>query len=79
MSPVKAVPLGVSCLGFGIAWLTINERRDVRQAEFREFVEEVCVTVDSSKHRVDPDLDQSVVHIHGRLQAALEGAEVLLV
>ena len=71
INSVQAVPLGMMCLGFGIAWLTINERRDVRQVKFREFAEEVCVTVDSSKTRIDPLLDQSVVHNYIHSQTSL--------
>ena len=38
--------VGMGVLGFSIAFMTINERRDLRQKEFRERGEKVCKTID---------------------------------
>jgi len=69
--------VGVLITGFGITFLTINERRDVRQHCFLETGEKICRVLDTSNAHVIKDtltskapIDNQLVHIYGHLHAS---------
>ena len=45
---------GLSIIAFGVALLTGNERREVRQDELREHARKVCVSLDVGASKYDP-------------------------
>ena len=76
--------VGVLITGFGITFLTINERRDVRQHCFLETGEKICRVLDISNARVIRDtltskapIDNQLVHIYGHLHASPSPQKIL--
>ena len=65
------VAMGTTVTAFGIAFLTINERRDVRQEKFREHGEKICRKLDVTQTiGMDKSMENKLIHACGFLESS---------